>query len=103
MLRGITKRQFLEWHAFSELEPFDAERDDIRVASIVQALMNIFRDRKRRSSPFTLDEAVLRFGDAPKREHRQKSWQSMKMMTLMIAAAFNHEERKKQKKAAQCQ
>jgi hypothetical protein len=97
MLRGMTKRQFLEWHAFSELEPFDAERDDIRFASVVQALMNIFRDRKRRSSPFTLDDAMLKFGDAPRRERKQ-SWQSMKMMAILTAAAFNHAEKKKQDK-----
>jgi uncharacterized protein DUF4035 len=102
MLRGITYRHFLEWHAYSELEPFDAERDDIRIASIVQALMNIFRDRKRRSSPFTLDDAVLKFGDAPRRERKQ-SWQSMKMMGILMAAAFNNAEKKKlakQQKAA---
>jgi hypothetical protein len=97
MLRGMTYRHFLEWHAFSQLEPFDAERDDIRFASIVQALMNIFRDRKKRSSPFSLDDAMLKFGDTPKRERKQ-TWQSMKMMAIMTAAAFNHAEKKKQAK-----
>lgn len=94
----MTYIHFLEWHAFSELEPFDAERQDIQFASVVQALMNIFRDRKRRTTPFSLDEAVLRFGDAPKRENRQKSWQSMKMMGMLMAASFNSMECKKQKR-----
>lgn len=95
MLREMTYQQYLEWHAFSELEPFDAERDDLRIASVVQALMNIFRDRKRRSSPFSLDEAMLRFGDTPKREKQPQSWQTMKMMGMLMAAAFNHSESKK--------
>jgi hypothetical protein len=99
MLRGMTHTQFLEWHAFSELEPFDAERDDLRIASIVQVLMNINRDRKRKTVPFTIDEAVLKFGDTPARERPQQSWQSMKMLGRMMASAYNYTDKQKRKAA----
>lgn len=67
MLRGITVRQFEEWRAYANLEPFDEERADLRAASIVQAILSV--NRKKGSSPIALKDCVLRFGTEPVRKN----------------------------------
>jgi hypothetical protein len=59
MLRGMTTRQFQEWRAYADLEPFDEERADLRAAHIVQTLLNLHR--KKGAQPFQLKDCVLRF------------------------------------------
>jgi hypothetical protein len=62
MLSEISSRQFVEWRAYADLEPFDERRADLRAASIVQELRNAFgRDGRR---DWTLDESALLFGAA---------------------------------------
>jgi hypothetical protein len=87
MLREITWRQFLEWQAFFVLEPFDEDRADIRIASVVQALLNINRDRKKRKKPYTLEDARVWFGDTPRPKREAQTWQQMLAVTKMYAAA----------------
>jgi hypothetical protein len=59
MLRGMTTRQFQEWRAYADLEPFDEERADLRAASIVAALVNGRRRKGQRA--VTLQDCTLRF------------------------------------------
>lgn len=87
MLRGISFKQFREWMAFAELEPFDETRDDYRFASIVAAIANVHRGKGKRA--FTVEEMRLMFGDAEKA--RQSVKQQMHIGMLM-AAAYNHAE-----------
>jgi hypothetical protein len=62
MLSEISSRQFVEWRAYADLEPFDERRADLRAASIVQELRNAFgRDGRR---DWTLEESVVLFGAA---------------------------------------
>lgn len=56
----------MEWQAFYDLEPFGEERDDIRTASVVQALWNIARDVKKCPNGWPLQDFVLAFGDTPR-------------------------------------
>ena len=58
MLASITARQFQEWRAYADLEPFDEERADYRAASIVQAVRNAFRGKR---PPVKLSDCVLPF------------------------------------------
>ena len=41
MLRGMTVRQFCEWRAYADAEPFDETRGDLRAAQIVATLINL--------------------------------------------------------------
>lgn len=61
MLRGMTLRQFEEWRAYADLEPFDEQRADLRAASIVQTLYNLF-GRKKGQRAVKLEDCVIRFG-----------------------------------------
>ena len=60
MLRQISIRQFDEWRAYADLEPFDELRSDLRAASIVQAVRNTARGRRR---PQSLKDCLLLFGE----------------------------------------
>jgi hypothetical protein len=85
MLRSMSGKQFLEWLAFSGLEPFGPERDDQRSGAIIQVLMNAHRNTKKRSRPYTLADATPIFGDA-KKPTRVADWRAMKAVAIMMTA-----------------
>lgn len=82
MLRRMSPRQFREWRIFEELEPFGSERQDQNFGSVVQVLMNV--NRRKGSRKFTLADATLKFGDAPKRQ--KTDWRRMKMVGQIMTA-----------------
>lgn len=84
----------LEWAAFAELEPFDEVRQDLRIASVVEVLLNINRDPKKKPVPYSLKDTVLYFGDARRAEEKAGikpalSWQQLKAKCKAIAGFFN--------------
>lgn len=85
----MTVRDLQEWRAYADLEPFDEERDDLRAASIVTALYNIFT-RKKGDKPHAITEFVLPFGDqtpaAPPKQTKAQTVEQIKahMRELMI-------------------
>jgi len=95
MLRGMTIRQLQEWRAYADLEPFDEERDDLRAASIVQAIYNVHR---RKNSPqIPLKDCVLRFGEAPQPGQAQRTpaqaVEQIKAVMRDLMATHNKPER----------
>ena len=60
MLRGITVRQFVEWRAYADLEPFDEERADARAGMIVREL-KLLRGVKR----VDMKDCVVKYADRP--------------------------------------
>lgn len=68
MLRSITNKQFIEWRAFAELEPFDETRQDIRTAAVQATMCEMHRDHEKRRKPFTWADFKIPFGDEPKME-----------------------------------
>lgn len=80
MLRSISWEQFLEWEHFSTVEPFGEERDDIRFASVVQALWNIARDTKACPNGWPLEDFILSFGDAPRRKEEKQSIETQELL-----------------------
>ena len=61
MLGEISIREFFEWRAYSDIEPFDATRADYRAASIVRAILNV--NRPKGKAPVKLKDCVLEFGE----------------------------------------
>ncbi len=88
----MTARQLTEWLIFSELEPFDSERNDYRFGSIVQVLANAHRDIKKHPKGFTLDDVTLFFGDKERSKPKPQSWQEMKMIAYQMTALFNKDQ-----------
>jgi hypothetical protein len=83
MLRRITAKQFREWLAYAELEPFDETRADYRTADIVRAIYNVHRGRGQQ--PIALEDAVLRFGGSAKAtaNKRQSPAEQLNIMRLL--------------------
>ena len=93
----MSARQFHEWRAYADLEPFDEERADIRAASIVQATYSVHR--RKGAPPVKLKDCVVQFGagaaDSPKtvQQARDEIVAAMDFMTMIFA-----EEPKKAKR-----
>ncbi|MFI5223667.1 MAG: DUF4035 domain-containing protein [Nitrospirales bacterium] len=96
MLRGLTARQFHEWIAYAELEPFDEERADMRVAMLASVLANVNRDSKKKKEPYKIEDFMLKFGKAvPKPFVNKNSWQVNKAIAMAIVAAYSEPDRKR--------
>lgn len=85
MLRGMTVRQFQEWRAYADLEPFDETRADLRTADIVRTLLNLF-GRKKGERAIPIKDVVLQFGRGgePTTPERAKA-QVMRTMEILMA------------------
>ena len=66
MLESITWEQFSEWHEYAQLEPFGAERDDLRAGIIASTIANANRTKKTR--PFKATDFMPHFGPEPDRK-----------------------------------
>jgi hypothetical protein len=101
MLRAISYRKFWEWVTFAELEPFDPERVELSIGTVVQTLRALYR--KKGSQPPTLDECVLHFGDSAV-EKPKKDWKELFTILSTVTRQMQEEEakakaaRKRQKK-----
>lgn len=87
MLAEISSRQFEEWRAYADLEPFDETRADVRTAQIVQTLSDIAIARTGRRPRSKLKDFILRFGDdaGPPRTPAQARKQIVEAMKIMRA------------------
>jgi len=91
MLRGLTARQFMEWRAYADLEPFDEERADLRAASIVQAIFNSPRRKKDR---LKLKDCLLAFGDDAEPIPPEKTRAGIEQALDLCMLIFNQPEPK---------
>lgn len=62
MLDEMTPEQFVEWRAYSILEPFEDVRFSYYMASVTKTLWDINRDTKKHPQPFPIDQFLLEFG-----------------------------------------
>lgn len=83
MLRASTAKQFIEWLAYNEFEPFGEWRDDYRTASIVQMIHNVAVKKEHQKK---LEEFVLKFGEQTKKQ----TWQQQKALFMMMVGAPEH-------------
>jgi hypothetical protein len=98
MLSLISTRQFVEWKAYAELEPFDERRADYRSADVVRTLLNLFA-RQRGQSSYALDDCLVRFGDdaAQRQEVDPKKAQAEVRRAMLMLMAIHNQPAKRQK------
>lgn len=60
-LRNISGRELAEWRAFYEIEPFGAEREDLRAGIVASTVANTARNPKRRRRPYRPREFMPNF------------------------------------------
>ncbi len=75
---------------FMKLEPFGDDRQDVRHGLLLQSLLNIHRDRKRKPKPYTLAECVVSGGDQfteQQQQPKRQTWQEMKMIAMIMTTS----------------
>ncbi len=100
MLDEIPYPKLQEWRAYADLEPFDEERKDIRVASIVKALWDIARDKKQHPREFDIKRFILPFGDstAAATPTRNQTPQEQQNILRSLAASYALESKLKKER-----
>ncbi len=81
----MTSREFAEWEAYYELEPFGEERADIRSAIVASTVANANRNPKARAKPFEVDDFMPKFGQPAR---RRQTWQEQLAFVEMLNEAF---------------
>lgn len=96
--------QFREWRAYGDLEPFDEEREDLRNAHVVAAVLNgaklVASRGSRRIPQWTKDDDVLlRFGPQPEQKLtvEQRRQQIKNALSVMMAMQKKKPAKKKGK------
>lgn len=75
--RDMSSREFSEWIAYYNLEPFGSNVEDLRHAQLMALLANANRDAKKRKKPYKIDDFLLgEFEEPETREDdlRDKIW-----------------------------
>lgn len=92
MLGEMSAIEWLEWQVYMGLAPFAEERADLRASYVVQTLMNVNRDPKKRRRPYKLADAALLFGDTPDPTKRTITrTQTPEQQSEILRAMFNVE------------
>lgn len=61
----IDAREFMEWAAYYQTDPWGGERGDLQAAIVASTIANVHRDPKKPA--FKLDNFLLKFGQVRKR------------------------------------
>lgn len=86
MLRSLTAKQFREWEAYAQIEPFGELRDDYRAASIRQM---IFNANVKPEDQRPIKDFLIKW-DAEGEEKKQKqTWQMQKAIAHAIVVAYS--------------
>ena len=104
MLRSMSVKQLIRWEVYSEIEPWEEERQDYRTASIVASLWNLF-GRRRGGKIHSVEDWVMKFGEAHRVDKKEgvkgparQPWRAQKMLAQAFAEAMNASLKKKQPK-----
>jgi hypothetical protein len=57
----MSSKEFSEWMAYAQLEPFGEERADLRMAILASLIANANRDPKKKSSPYEVSDFMPKF------------------------------------------
>jgi hypothetical protein len=89
----MTIRQFEEWRAYADLEPWDETRADLRSADVVRTLVNLF-GRGQGEPAVRLEDCVLRFGQAATPKADPEAARKRVQRTMQILMAIHNAPRK---------
>ena len=97
MLSNLSWHQFREWMAYSQIDPFDEWRQDLRTAQIIYYMVNLMRSDK--VEPIPIEKFILKFGKAfeemkTERIKPKQTWQQQKMIAYQIATSHGWKRKK---------
>lgn len=71
--------EFVEWIAYSRIEPWGDERADWRAALVASVIAEVNRNRTKRKKPYAPKDFLLNF-EGPKRQSAQTQLQFVEML-----------------------
>lgn len=88
MLAQMPNGLFSEWIAYDRLEPIDhAWRNEVEFGKLTTFFANLHRDRKKRQTPYKLDDFMTRWGAEPKKpKTADEIYQQFRNWALMMGA-----------------
>lgn len=57
----MSSKEFAEWMAYAQIEPFGDERADMRMAILASLIANVNRDPKKKSTPYEVSDFMPKF------------------------------------------
>lgn len=90
--------EFVEWLAFSRIEPFGEERADWRAALVASVIAEVHRGRTKRRKPFQPKDFLLKF-----EAKKAQSWQNQLQFVEMLNAAFGGTDERVSRGGAEAQ
>jgi hypothetical protein len=57
----VDSHEFTEWMAYNRLEPFGPQRGDLRAAIVAATIANVYRDKKKKPTPFKASDFMPDF------------------------------------------
>jgi len=86
----MSSREFTEWAAFGNLDPFGPARADLRMANQMALFAEVHRDRKKRGRPFSPAEFMFEFDPAERVEPEPPDpatlWQRLRSWAISAGA-----------------
>lgn len=80
----LSAREFAEWMAYYNLEPWGKEFDAYERALIVSLLANIHRDSKKRPEAYQPQDFMVRFNDRPEKKRAVDLLDKVKVMNRLF-------------------
>lgn len=75
--------EFVDWVAYSRIEPFSDERADWRAALVASVMAETHRGQTKRKKPYQPKDFLLKF-----EKPQVQTWQSQLAFVEMLNAAF---------------
>jgi len=92
----MSSREFAEWLAYSQLEPFDELRADLRAGIVASTVANVYRDTSVRAEAFQPND-FMPFARKPESEPEERQpWQDQLRMVEMWNAALGGADKRRQ-------
>lgn len=85
----MPQAEFVEWLAYSRIEPFGDERADWRAAMVASVIAEVNRNAKKRKRSFQPKDFLLKFEGG-----KRQGWQSQLQFVEMLNAAFGGEDKR---------
>lgn len=97
MLDTMSSTQFAEWVEYHNLEPFGAQRADMRLAPLVSMYANVNRDPEK-TSEFSPYDFIPNGGELEREAAAQSAWSGgdvLRMWAMQVNAVHSAREKKR--------
>ena len=84
----MSAREFQEWQAFYQHEPFGEWRHDRRTAQLLALWANVYRDADKRAEPYTESDFMPEFWTETQETKTERTPEEWAALIVMLNAAY---------------